>query len=181
MNMTGKWDYAKQGVMSYGHKESYRRAADYFDELGGIVEDWGCGHGVFDQYLKKCRYLGIEGSFTQEADFLGVDLRNWKSPGTDHILLRHVLDHNPDWAMILKNAVDTFRKRAVLVFFHYWAPQTKIITINTVPWAPGVPDLVFKREDVMEIAGPYFVREEKLPANEETVNNNIMVYLEKKP
>lgn len=179
--MTGRWDYSKQPPMPYGHKESYRRAAAFFDEVPGHVEDWGCGHAAFKPYLQKCTYRGIEGSITPEADLTGVDLRTYKSPGADHILLRHVLDHNPDWRLILRNALETFKKRCLLIFFHFWAPETKIVAINTVPWAQGVPDLVFNRADVMFLAAPYFVREEFLPADAETVNNNVLVYMEKKP
>lgn len=177
--MVNKWDYAKQGTMSYGHKESYRRAAAWFDELGGTVEDWGCGHAVFRNYLRKCAYFGIDGSHTHEADLTGVDLCDYRSIRADHILLRHVLDHNIEWRRILGNAILSFKKRALLIFFHDWQPVTKVITVNDVLWARGVPDLVFSREDVMEMVAPFFVKEERIPADTETVNNNVLVYLQK--
>lgn len=179
-SMIGRWDYTKTGNIKYGHVESYRRAAAWFDEIGGTVEDWGCGPCAFEPHLKVCNYRGIDGSYTQSVDVICADLQDYGSLDADHILLRDVLDHNLNWRRILQNAIGCFKRRMLLNFFHWWAPETKVIVINTVDWAPGVPDLVFKREDIMELIYPYFVKEEHMPADAETVNNNVLVYLQKK-
>ena len=176
--MKGRWFYKGLGKVAYGHPESYSRAAAFFDEVGGTVEDWGCGCAVFRDYLKRCSYFGIEGSENPFADRCDVDLETYRSD-VDCILLRHVLDHNENWLRILQNAIASFRKRMVIVFFHDFGPETRILFRHGSPKFPGVPDLQFKKEDFTLRCPGLIIREEWIPADHNSPNNETMFYLQK--
>lgn len=172
LTMLNRWNYQGLGRVSYGHPESYTKAAQWFDEVGGTLEDWGCGCAAMRDYVKKCHYLGLEGSKNDFADRCDVDLRHWKSR-PDCVLLRDVLDHNVEWRLVLANALDSFQKRMVIVIFRPMGDETKIVWVNTDAKYPGVPDFQFNHEDIMAMIQPYFVKEEN-------VLGETMFYLEKK-
>jgi hypothetical protein len=100
-----------------GHHETAWRAAKFFNRPEvQLVEDWGCGFCGFKDYITEHqRYRGIDGS-SPHADVL-TDLVRYKSDDADAILIRHVLEHNPDWRIILQNAVESTRRLLVLVLF----------------------------------------------------------------
>jgi hypothetical protein len=99
--MKNMWNYKGLGRVKYGHPESYSRPCAWFDEVGGTLEDWGCGCAAAKEYVKVCRYVGIDGSNNEFADQF-EDLRFYKS-ACDCLLLRGVLDHNTEWEKILEN------------------------------------------------------------------------------
>lgn len=169
--MKNRWKYDGLGQVRYGHMESYVKAADYFDQVGGLVEDWGCGCAAFKLFLKRCEYWGVDGSPNAYADRSDIDLVTYKSH-CDHILLRDVLDHNLQWENILHNAIESFRQRMVVIIFRDMAPKTEVVFINTDGKYPGVADLHFNREDLLRHLSPYLKREEK-------IGHETMFYCEK--
>lgn len=115
--MVGRWDPWYQSgerlAHCYGPSHTYEIARDWLEGLA--VEDWGCGYARFRD-LHRGGYLGVDGSGPW-ADVIG-DLRAKPTraprPG---LLLRHVLEHNPDWEAILGHAIAHFTRRMVLVAF----------------------------------------------------------------
>ena len=176
--MRNRWNYAGLGKVVYGHPESYERAAAFFDEVGGTVEDWGCGCAAFKEYLKNCGYVGLDGSQNDYADRCDVDLREYTSKA-DCILLRDVLDHNEDWRKVLGNALSSFQKRMVIVLFHDFGPETKVLLRHTSPLFPGVPDLQFQRAEFVALLRPYLMGEECIPADKKSFHNETVFYLKK--
>lgn len=142
----GKWDQLYQQTTKpqpYGDTLTYEKAARFLGMLA-TVEDWGCGWAWFKRYLgPSVHYKGIDGSHSPFADEV-ADLTKYTS-NAEGILLRHVLEHNHDWAAILSNAIRSFRKRLVLVFFTPFAETTHIICMNSI----GVPDLAFAKADLV--------------------------------
>ena len=169
--MKDRWNYAGLGQVTYGSPESYRQPIAWFDEVGGVLEDWGCGCAAARAYVKVCKYVGIEGSKNDFADRCDVDLTTYTSQA-DCILLRDVLDHNPQWEQLLKNAVASFRKRMVVVIFRDMGPQTKVVFVNDSPKYPGVPDHVFRASDLVRHMLPWLVRIDR-------INHETLFYLER--
>lgn len=178
--MIGKWNYTGLGKVIYGHPESYQRAGIWFDEVGGVLEDWGCGCCAMRDYVKKCEYIGLDGSVNDYYERYPVDLANYISR-VHCLLLRDVIDHNVEWEKVLANAVSSFTKRMVLVIFHDLGPETKVLFHHASPKFPGVPDLQFSLGDLFKHIEPYLRRIENIPADDNSPNNETMFYLEKKP
>lgn len=114
-----------------------------------IVEDWGCGLGGFKPHLRADQtYIGVDGSETPYADKI-VDLVDYTSV-VDGIFMRGVIEHNPSWDKILKNALASFRHRMVLVLFTPFARRTKVIRDYPDWWGTGVTmvDIAFARDDL---------------------------------
>jgi len=110
-----------------------------------LVEDWGCGKGWLTTLVERSRYRGIDGSQSPFADVI-ADLRTYRSaaPG---IFMRHVLEHNWDWAQIPDNAIQSFTERMALIVFTPFGEETKDIAVS--PSIP-VPDLSFRLGDLTE-------------------------------
>ncbi len=142
-----RWDPLYRGVRSphpYGDTRTYEKAARFLAGLS-TVEDWGCGCAWLKRYLDpSVGYQGIDGSQSPFADRV-TDLAGYRSRA-DGIVLRHVLEHNPDWEAVLTNAVASFRKRLVIVLFTPFAGTTRPIAENA---SLGVPDLSFARADLV--------------------------------
>lgn len=170
--MKGRWNYANLGQVWYGNAESYILPAAWFDAVGGVLEDWGCGCAQMKQFVKKCKYVGLEGSKNDYADRCDVDLREHRSD-VDCIFMRDVLDHNVEWPKILDNAVASFRKRMVLVIFRECEPETRIVFVNTSEKYPGVPDFAFRAGDLVQHFAPHLVKVDR-------INNETMFFLEKR-
>jgi len=148
--MIGKWDrwYAdldaeNPSAFRYGDTETYKIAADFLADCAE-VEDWGCGAGGFKRFCKT-RYIGVDGSHTPFAD-KQVDLRYYKS-SAEGVLLRHVLEHNYDWRMVLGNALETATKKLCLILFTPAQPVTQEIAHNAAHGV-DVPDLGFFLPDI---------------------------------
>src|SRR5262249_18621560 len=110
----GKWDYRGLAQFPYDDETTYKKAMAFLDGHG-IIEDWGCGTAYAKRFVTKSIYIGIDGSKSSFTDRI-VDLREYTSDA-DCILIRHVLEHNYDWKMILTNAVKSFKRRMVLIIF----------------------------------------------------------------
>jgi hypothetical protein len=135
---------SNRDAFPFGDTLTYEKAAAF---LGGLesVEDWGCGQSWFRRYLNPAvRYKGIDGSQASGLDEL-ADLTTYTSR-TEGILLRHVLEHNSGWEAILKNALQSFTKRLVIVLFTPFAETTRQLAFNPTI---QVPDIAFAREDLV--------------------------------
>ena len=105
---TWKEHYANAGC--YGAETTYQKAGEWLS--GMAVEDWGCGYCFARKYMQS--YIGIDVGCPL-AD-KNVDLKEYHS-SIDGILIRHVLEHDYNWRMIIKNAVESFKKRLCVIFF----------------------------------------------------------------
>lgn len=130
MNMLGKWNgwyknLRQMGSFRYGNTVTYKMAEQFLSGLE--VEDWGCGAGGFKR-IHQGGYIGIDGSNTPYANKI-LDLSSYQSQA-EAIMMRHVLEHNYDWAEILNNALVSFQKRFCLVIFTPFQEVTKEIDHN---------------------------------------------------
>jgi hypothetical protein len=144
-SMVGVWDNAYSHYVGkpkvYGDPTTMEVAAAFLaaPEVR-VVEDWGCGFGGFSKYVAEHqKYVGIDGSLSPFAR-LHVDLTEYKS-SADGILVRHVLEHNRQWAKLLDNAVTSFGHRMVLVIFTPFQEETGIIKTHE-GWGAGDTDVV---------------------------------------
>lgn len=168
--MVGRWVYTKE--RQYGDDVTYIAAARFLDGYGP-VEDWGCGTSYARRFFQSSSYRGVDGSgpFADEI----VDLTSYRSSGYN-ILLRHVLEHNVNWRVILNNAMESFEYRMVLVLFTPLAPETTILRINS----RGIPDISFSRMELNELLQPFLVQEETMATKTE-YGAECVLYLDKKP
>jgi hypothetical protein len=114
-SMLDRWEpwYASGHRACYGPSDTYQIAAEWLKGLS--IEDWGCGYAQFRDFHHG-HYRGVDG--TQGWADVVADLTKYRpDPRPEGILIRHVLEHNPDWRLILANAVASFTKRMVLVVF----------------------------------------------------------------
>lgn len=128
-----KWDASYSnllptpgGTRLYADATTYLMAAAFLADIDE-VEDWGCGSGGFRQFCPG-KYIGLDGSQTPFADKI-VDLCTYRSTATG-IMMRPVLEHNYQWEMILKSALDSFRKKFCLILFTPFVEETKEIAHN---------------------------------------------------
>lgn len=166
-------DWKQEGKPQFpmGALETYQKAAEWLDGHGTVF-DWGCGTAYAARYFTKSKYVGVDGE-SRFAD-LNVDLLDWRG-GVDSILLRHVLEHDRSWVAILMRAVESFRKRMVLVSFVPWNDGECSINTRTDDF---VPYLSLPKKVAMEIIGAYLVKTEDVPAP--GGRTETLYYLEKK-
>jgi hypothetical protein len=143
----GKWNrwYASlTEPQAYGDTITYEWGAKFLEDCP-LVEDWGCGKGWMRRFIPEDRYVGLDGSHSPFADKI-VDLATYRSsvPG---VFMRHVLEHNYQWAAILENAVASAQSKFFLVLFTPTAETTREIAYAE---DPGVPDISFRLEDIIE-------------------------------
>jgi hypothetical protein len=141
----GKWAAWYQDLeepWAYGDPTSYEIGAAW---LAGctLIEDWGCGAGWLRTLLPPDRYRGLDGTASPRGDAV-VDLVTYRStvPG---VFIRHVLEHNEEWAQILDNAVVSFTDRMVLILFTPERAVTEAIAFHP---EVGVPDIAFRLADL---------------------------------
>jgi hypothetical protein len=59
----GAWNYThRTDDVRYGGDLTYRKAAEFLDGCGPVVEDWGCGGAYARRFFQKSRYVGLDGS-----------------------------------------------------------------------------------------------------------------------
>lgn len=142
--MTGHWNVAHHWhePFPYGDTTTYELAEAWLRDCK-LVEDWGCGLGWSRRYFRAGQWRGIDGSKSPTVSEV-VDLAQYRSqvPG---ILMRHVLEHNDDWAMILDNALNSFTERMALILFTPMAEKTGVIAWNC---GYEVPDISFRALDL---------------------------------
>jgi len=124
------WDAAYESVQErrmYDDPMTARMAGSFLNHPDIItVEDWGCGLGGFRDYIADHQtYIGVDGSNTPFRT-VEADLKTYTSTA-DAIHIRHVLEHNMCWKMILKNALASFQKRMVITIFTPFQKRTRLI------------------------------------------------------
>jgi hypothetical protein len=154
-DVLGKWNYGIATPFAYGDETSYRKAMAFLDGPH-LIEDWGCGTAWARRFVQRGRYIGLDGSWSLHCDRV-VDLRIYKSTA-DAILIRHILEHNWEWKKILENALASFQKKFALVIFTPFSQETKSIATT---WET-IPDLSFRKEDLLEYLKPFPFSEESL-------------------
>lgn len=144
--LPGKWNHrAAAGSALFGPSDSYIKAMGWLRGFG-LIEDWGCGTTRAKTYAGDEPYRGVDGS-EGFADVI-ADLTEYRS-NVPCILMRHVLEHNPEWRRVLENAVASFQRRMALViytpmaertFLHCWADRTD--------FSEPVPEYWFAEQDL---------------------------------
>lgn len=117
MSNVGRWDGWHKDTTEpapYGEVRSYQVGADFLSDCA-TVEDWGCGLGWMRTYVPVSAYRGVDGSMSRFSDET-VDLSVYRSD-VEGVFMRHVLEHNYDWRTILRNALDSARRRCVIILF----------------------------------------------------------------
>jgi hypothetical protein len=144
MSAAGRWNHQNVPAQPYGDDTTYRIGADFLRGLA--TEDWGCGLGWYRRFHEG-PYVGIDGSPSEFADIV-CDLSHRRSR-CEGLFMRHVLEHNANWRVILENALASFSKKMVLVVFtpFHDAPGDKILTVPGLP----IPDIGLSREDFVNL------------------------------
>lgn len=154
-DILGKWNYGATPKFAYGDETTYKKAMAFLDGPY-LIEDWGCGTAWARKFVERGRYVGIDGSWSLHCDLV-ADLRTYRSIA-DAILIRHILEHNWEWKKILEGALASFQKKLALVLFTPFSPETRSIGTS---WGT-VPDLSFRKEDLLEYLNPHPFTEESL-------------------
>jgi hypothetical protein len=150
MSNLGRWARWYRGLTAddpqpYGDSDSYRILAEWVSDCD-LVEDWGCGKGWMRRFVPDtiARYRGVDGTRSPFADIV-ADLTQYRSD-VDGIVLRHVLEHDWNWELILRNAMASFRHRFGLALFTPLADTT-----HEIAYTPdvGVPDISFAEADLV--------------------------------
>jgi hypothetical protein len=147
----GKWERRYQNLQEnrrYGDETTYRMAAEFFADVD-LVEDWGCGSGGF-RLFRPSGYVGIDGSRNPFVDVV-ADLAAYTSR-SDGILLRHVLEHNPQWEQILANALRSFQRKLCVIGFTPFSEKTQVLAYYKTM---DVVDLSFRRLDLIRHFEPF--------------------------
>lgn len=142
-SMLNRWSKLHlYGPQAYADTITYQLGADWLRDCE-LVEDWGCGLGWLRTFIEPERYRGIDGTKVPGVDVV-TDLRMYRSqvPG---VFMRHVLEHNVEWATILDNALVSFTRRMVLILFTPMGTTTR-----SIAWNPDadVPDIAFNPYDL---------------------------------
>jgi hypothetical protein len=172
--MLGAWKYEELDRFHYGDDVTYEKGMAFLDGHG-TIEDWGCGFGHARQFVRKSRYVGVDGS-AKSADKI-ADLREYASDA-DCIFMRHVLEHNVDWKRILENAVASFRRRMALIIFTPFSESTRVIRTTATVTSVPVPDISFRKADLTEHFANLKCREEAVATDTEYGLEHVF-YIEK--
>jgi SAM-dependent methyltransferase len=164
--MMGRWDYGEAEPFAYDAEESYRKGMAYLDGHG-TVEDWGCGTAYAKRFVKASKYIGVDGSQSRFVDTV-ADLQTYRSD-VDCIFMRHVLEHNYGWRLILQNAVQSFRERMVLILFTPFAEHERKAGEHDrkIGDNDGIPDLSLRRDEIVAFFDGLSFTEETLDSNTE--------------
>jgi hypothetical protein len=149
------WNYGGTPQFPYGDETTYHKAIEFLDGPY-VIEDWGCGTAWAKRFVKRGRYVGVDGSWSLHCDLV-ADLRRYRSTA-DAIMMRHILEHNNDWKNILENALASFQKKFALIVFTPFGDVTRSIGSTK----ENVPDISFRKEDLLEFLRPFSFTEESL-------------------
>lgn len=171
-----------------GVKEPYRYGDDDTSYLVGgaflsgdkLVEDWGCGAGYARKFI-YAPYRGIDGCQSVFADEQ-VSLSTYTSK-TPRLFMRHVLEHNWDWRIILENLINSFTDRAVIILFI--PPGDKDVNLSASDYSDASlwPGLQLCEKDLVEIMSSHqdvSVRYDDLKTNVAPYGWERIYFLEKK-
>lgn len=160
--IAGRWNYAdSETPHQYGELESYLRSAKWLDGCPR-VEDRGCGCAFARQFFTT-HYWGVDGTPSPWTDEV-VDLMTYrrKVPG---LLMRHVLEHNFKWCVLLENALEDFTQRMALVIHIPLAPFDEYLA-PAVFSGGEVPNIRLCRDDLLRRLLPYLRGMEELDSGE---------------
>jgi hypothetical protein len=87
--------------------------------------------------------------------------------------MRHVLEHNHGWRLILQNAVRSFRQRMTLILF---TPFSEFE--HKIGDTMGIPDLSLRRQDVVAFFDGLSYTEESLESDTQYGREHIF-YIER--
>jgi len=146
------------GSFMYGDTVTYQLGYDFLKSCE-TVEDWGCGAGGFKRFFNDSttKYIGIDGSKTPFSD-IKADLIEYTS-NVEGIFMRHILEHNYQWKVVLENACKSFSKKMCLVLFTQFSEETKEIAHN-LQHGVDVPDLSFNKDDLVSVFEKYNIKYE---------------------
>lgn len=142
----GRWDsfgWANLQPVKPEDETTFKLAGDFLYELD--VEDWGCGTGWAKNYITG-KYTGVDETITPAVSrhsYL-VDYIS-DTPG---LLIRHVLEHNNHWQIILNNAIASFTKRMVLVLFTPFSIDDNEPRI--IGHTGSIPDISLPRDRIIK-------------------------------
>lgn len=178
MDPLANWNYGAAPQFPYGDETSYRKAIEFLDGPY-TIEDWGSGTSWAARYVKRGRYVGVDGNWSLHCNVL-ADLRTYHSLA-DAILMRHILEHSYDWRQILKNALLSFQKKFVLIMFTPFSEVTRTIQMSKVAGGEDkVPDLSFRKQDLLDMIGSLPFTEESLKTDTQYGVEHIF-YISRKP
>lgn len=158
-NNVGKWDNWYRHLkptdapdaFRYGETETYNIAANFLSDCD-IIEDWGVGAGGFLNHCPKA--IGVDGSNTPFAVKKNIDLCEYVSE-CEAVHMRHVLEHNYEWAKILENAFKSATKKICITFFIPLNEGETIELAHNLKHGVDVPDLSISRQEFDDIVDKY--------------------------
>ena len=171
MNEWAGWKDSEPVLL--GNEETYRRAIEYLDGHGDIV-DFGGGTGYAARFVKQSAYSVLDGSPSRFVPN-PVDLATVRFE-CDCLLMRHVLEHNSIWLAILINALESFHKRAVIILFIDLESENRLVrTEHLFIGSIGmtVPTYALSKPLFLSVIYPYLIRIDR-------VGNETMFFLEKR-
>jgi hypothetical protein len=141
------WYQRAAAAPGMGRRSTYQAALNWLDLDGAVLEDWGGGLGYLRDKTRHAAYRCVD--WVPQADVQVPELARYSSDA-ECILIRHVLEHNPEtWRAILANAAHSYTRRLCLVLFLPLAEHTGPDGKNHV-----VPHWRLARSDIEAITGP---------------------------
>jgi len=159
--MIQAWTHEKR----YGAEKSYIQGMDWLKDCD-MVEDWGCALCYSRNYRNrhdKKGYRGIDGT-PGKADVV-ADLSLYRSL-TDGLFMRHILEHNLDWRIILNNALMSFTSRMSLIMFLQLSDKDEEPVVE--PTGPITHRIC--GNDLREMIRPYFRHELRIKVTPEKID-----------
>ncbi len=180
----GKWTgfYTGQVQRPYDDVATYHRGAQFLKDCR-MVEDWGCGFGWFGRVFAEYSSAPVRNLDGSASDFVHqvVDLSEYRS-SVEGIFQRGVLEHNWNWQPILRNALESFTRKMVLVCFTPFADSTRLLYDHEFADTGTVPVLSLPYTEILQAiqhSGDLLYQEEVLATATEYGEEHIF-YLERR-
>lgn len=185
MTNLNKWDVIwrlhKAGDYTpFGSPLTYNKAAEWLKDCS-LIEDWGCGRAFFSTIFEKGRVRSIDATKNPHVD-LQADMAEYKSqvPG---IIIRHMLEHNYDWATILENALGSFQQRMCIIIYTPFITDCFWKVLEIIEKWNNIPVIAFNREYFESLIKKHpeitYIIEADLPCGHDYHVEHV-IYLEKK-
>jgi hypothetical protein len=155
----GKWDEWYKDFKNnetpssykYGETLTYKVGAEFLSDCE-TIEDWGVGGGGFLRHCPKA--IGVDGSDTPFAQKKHVDLCTYVS-SVEGVHMRHVLEHNYEWAKVLENALKSATKKLCITLFIPLKEGDTEELAHNLPHGVDVPDLAISMDEFVKIIGKH--------------------------